>query len=44
MPPSDVLINEYQKYANALIDQTVSDDDKLKYAQEISQNFEVWSI
>lgn len=36
-------LSEYHQYAGALVDATVSDEDKLKFAQEISQNFEAIS-
>jgi len=37
---STSLLNELHQYASALVDVAVSDEDKLRYAQEISQKFE----
>ncbi|XP_065666832.1 transformation/transcription domain-associated protein isoform X3 [Hydra vulgaris] len=36
----DTSLIEYHQYASALVDSSVSDDDRLKFVQEISQCFE----
>ena len=33
-------LSEYHQYATAISDDSVADEEKLKYAQEINQNFE----